>query len=239
LSEQAAGLAPELQEAPETFQDQLEQADRECDGCQNALQEAARNEARLRQDSERYRDLSAEIKQADRQRHLWNRLALLTGPDVLQRHLLGGAERAIVQYADAILDRLGGGQLFVQLRQEPAGSPRLLDLVARTTTCDNQLQDVAFLSGSQRFRVAVALSLAIGQYASRQRRPVQAVIIDEGFGCLDALNRQVMVQELQNLRHHLQRILLVSHQDEFAGAFADGYCCELVDGSTRLAPFHR
>jgi DNA repair exonuclease SbcCD ATPase subunit len=87
--------------------------------------------------------------------------------------------------------------------------------------------------------VAVSLSLAIGQYAGATRRPVRAVIIDEGFGCLDAVNRQVMIQELQNLRNHLELILLVSHQEEFASAFRDGYRCELVGGASRLIPFHR
>ena len=63
--------------------------------------------------------------------------------------------------------------------------------------------NVAFLSGSQRFRVAVSLALGIGQYASRQHRPIESVIIDEGFGCLDRQGRQVMIQELQNLRGQL------------------------------------
>src|SRR5207248_3776877 len=99
--------------------------------------------------------------------------------------------------------------------------------------------NVAFLSGSQKFRVAVSLALGIGQYASRQHRPIESVIIDEGFGCLDKEGRQVMVQELQNLRGHLQCILLVSHQEEFADAFPDGYRFELQNGSTRVTRFQR
>jgi DNA repair protein SbcC/Rad50 len=85
----------------------------------------------------------------------------------------------------------------------------------------------------------VSLALGIGQYASRQHRPIEAVIIDEGFGCLDRNGRQVMIQELQNLRGHLQCILLVSHQEEFAEAFADGYRFELADGSTKVTRFQR
>jgi DNA repair exonuclease SbcCD ATPase subunit len=87
--------------------------------------------------------------------------------------------------------------------------------------------------------VAVGLALGIGQYASRQHRPIESVIIDEGFGCLDRNARQVMIQELQNLRGHLQCILLVSHQEEFAEAFADGYRFELADGATRVTRLQR
>jgi DNA repair protein SbcC/Rad50 len=99
--------------------------------------------------------------------------------------------------------------------------------------------NVAFLSGSQRFRVAVALALGLGQYASRQHRPIESVIIDEGFGCLDRQGRQVMIQELQNLRGQLRCILLISHQEEFADAFSDGCLFELADGSTRVKRFQR
>ena len=94
--------------------------------------------------------------------------------------------------------------------------------------------NVAFLSGSQRFRVAVSLALGLGQYACRQHRPIESVIIDEGFGCLDRQGRQVMIQELQNLRGQMRCILLVSHQEEFADAFSDGYHFELTNGATQV-----
>ena len=48
-----------------------------------------------------------------------------------------------------------------------------------------------------------------------------------------------MIQELQNLRGHLHCILLVSHQEEFADAFPDGYRFELDDGATRVTRFAR
>jgi len=98
---------------------------------------------------------------------------------------------------------------------------------------------VAFLSGSQRFRVAVSLALGIGRFACGEHRPIESVIIDEGFGCLDREGRQVMIQELHNLRDFLKRILLVSHQEEFADAFENSYHFELVNGSTRVTRVQR
>ncbi len=193
------------------------------------------------QQNERRQVVREQLRATQQQCRLWQRVTKLLGRDGLQRALLETAEQAIVQYANTILDRLTGGQLYVELArraQDHSRAGKVLDLVAHTTGGNACEQDVAFLSGSQKFRVAVALSLAIGQFASNTRRPVQAVIIDEGFGCLDTTNRQVMIQELQNLRGHLQRILLVSHQDEFVSAFPDGYRCELINGATRLTPFH-
>ena len=141
-----------------------------------------------------------------------------------------------------MLDRLSGGQLYLRLcgEAERRGEPaKALELEAYNRATGEQPINVAFLSGSQKFRVAVSLALGIGQYASRQHRPIESVIIDEGFGCLDRQGRQVMIQELQNLRGQLRCILLVSHQEEFAEAFADGYRFELNNGATEVTRFQR
>jgi exonuclease SbcC len=45
-----------------------------------------------------------------------------------------------------------------------------------------------------------------------------------------------MIQELRNLGRGVRRVLLVSHQEEFADAFPDGYRLALVDGTTEARP---
>ena len=148
----------------------------------------------------------------------------------------------MVEHANAVLDRLSGGQLYLKLSGEADGdgaSGKALELEAYNRETGEKPINVAFLSGSQKFRVAVSLALGIGQYASRQHRPIESVIIDEGFGCLDRHGRQVMIQELQNLRSQMRCILLVSHQEEFADAFSDGYHFELEGGATRVRRFQK
>ncbi len=215
------------------------QAQEEEAACRQRHLEANNHLADLRRHCQERETLDVQYRQADRRRHLGRRLADLLGRQGLQRDLVRTAERQIVEYADATLDRLSSGALHLELRT-PADdeTERALDLAARTDTSPDPI-DAPFLSGSQRFRVAVALSLAIGQYASHHRRPVRSVIIDEGFGCLDPDNRQTMIQELHNLRAHLDRIILVTHQDDIAQAFPNGYHCQPQEGMTRLIPFHR
>jgi DNA repair exonuclease SbcCD ATPase subunit len=148
----------------------------------------------------------------------------------------------VVEYANAVLDRLSGGQLYLKLSGEANGegtAARALELEAYNRATGERPINVAFLSGSQKFRVAVSLALGIGQYASRQHRPIEAVIIDEGFGCLDSQGRLVMIQELQNLRNQMRCILLVSHQEEFADAFPDGFHFFLEGGAARIKPFQK
>jgi len=186
-------------------------------------------------------EIRSEYREIETELNWFKLLSELLGKDRLQRSLVRQAERQIVDYANGVLDRLSGGQLFLRLcgGEEGEGNDRALDLEACNRITGGAPINVAFLSGSQRFRVAVSLALGIGQYASRQHRPIESVIIDEGFGCLDRQGRQGMIQELQNLRGHLHCILLVSHQEEFAEAFPDGYKFELQNGATKVTRFAR
>lgn len=102
-------------------------------------------------------------------------------------------------------------------------SEKALDLVIYNYETGAQPLPVALVSGSQRFRIAVSLALAVGRYAGEEARAIESVIIDEGFGCLDTNGRDDMIQELNRLQEQLSRILLVSHQEEFARAFSNGY----------------
>ncbi|NBO92619.1 MAG: SMC family ATPase [Planctomycetia bacterium] len=183
-----------------------------------------------------------ELRCKERDWSFAKKLAELLGRDRLQLFLVRQAERQVVEFANAVLDRLSGGQLCLQLSGEAGGDPsnsKALELEAFNRATGDRPINVAFLSGSQKFRVAVSLALAIGQYASRQQRPIESVIIDEGFGCLDNQGRQVMIQELQNLRGQMRCILLVSHQEDFAEAFSDGYQFRLENGATRVTRFQR
>jgi DNA repair exonuclease SbcCD ATPase subunit len=242
IEDRLAAVPPEARCDSATRQRRIDLLRQTCATEEQVLQENTAKALRLTEAASGRQAISQAYQQADRQLHLWTRLAELLGRDGLQRALVRHAEFAIVECANAILDRISAGQLHLLLAEDGANhrsGRKALNLLAHSLTSQGVVQDVAFLSGSQKFRVAVSLSLAIGQYASGARRAVQSVIIDEGFGCLDTVNRQVMIQELQNLRNQLERIILVSHQDEFASAFADGYCCQIIDGATRLEPFHR
>jgi exonuclease SbcC len=97
--------------------------------------------------------------------------------------------------------------------------------------------DEACLSGSQRFRVAVALALGIGQYVGGAARGQRAVIIDEGFGSLDADGTDAMAEHLRDLSDRLDRVILVSHQAELRKHFSEGFRVVRENGTSRAKPF--
>jgi DNA repair exonuclease SbcCD ATPase subunit len=237
LEAQQGAFPAEARVHPDQVRERLAEARRVEESCNeewlSARQEAAALDARQRQRAE----VEQEYLHAEREYAAEGLLAELLGRNRLQLFLVRQAERQVVEYANAVLDRLSGGNLCLRLAGEAGGdgvAAKALELEVYNRVTGEKPINVAFLSGSQKFRVAVSLALGIGQYASRRHRPIESVIIDEGFGCLDRQGRQVMIQELQNLRSQMRCILLVSHQEEFADAFSDGYHFELDGGATKV-----
>ncbi len=179
--------------------------------------------------------LSIEFRRLDAEHNRYKILSELLGRDRLQRHLVREAERQIVEAANAALARLTEGELVLHIVPGEEGADRALDLECTNRTTGGPIP-VAFLSGSQRFRVAVSLALGIGQFA-RQRNPIETIIIDEGFASLDRDGSAAMIREIRKLNAVVKCAIVVSHQEEFVAAFNDGYRFALVNGSTVVTRF--
>jgi exonuclease SbcC len=242
----------EARQQPSAIQGDLDTARAQRGTLQHSSQQAAANLTSLQKAKQDRAALDGQFKDLDREHGQYKLLSDLLGREGLQRHLMRQAEKAIVSYANAILDPISNGDLLLRLRGNSDGGngnsdgdcnvgdcdgddDNVLDLVA----CHNRISPndaipVSFLSGSQQFRVAVALALAIGQYAGGGSRVGECVIIDEGFGSLDAQGQDVMIEELKRLKGIMKRIILVSHQESFANAFPSGYRFSIHEGGTRV-----
>lgn len=184
---------------------------------------------------ERRQALGQQKLEAERMQHLYAMLAKHLGKSGLQLHLLRRAEHAIVAFANQTLSGLSHGRMRLEWpheRETQVQTDKALDVVVRDREIGNCAVAIGSVSGSQKFRIAISLAMAIGRYMSRDGRHPEAVIIDEGFGGLDKAGRDDMIQELRTLGEHVARIILVSHQEEFAHAFPNRYRFKLVNGSS-------
>lgn len=183
-------------------------------------------------------ELEQQKLEAEKSYALYDILAKLLGRNYLQLYLLNRAEDAIVEYANQTLNGLSHGRMRLELRRESNELQRTIDKALDLVVYDRETGDhpepIALVSGSQKFRIAVSLALALGRYSNREAHRIESVIIDEGFGSLDRTGRDDMIQELSELGQHLSRIILVSHQEEFACAFPNRYSLKLVNGSSHV-----
>jgi DNA repair exonuclease SbcCD ATPase subunit len=235
-------LPPEARQNPDDIIAQIRSAQTAETERDSKRTEAMLKEAELVQRGKQREKLQLDCLEAQAELKHAQLLTKLLSREYLQLHLIRTAERHVVYHANAILDSLSGGQLSLRLVGDADGEgtgEKALQLEAVNRDVGDRPINVAFLSGSQKFRVAVSLALGLGKYASKGHRPIESIIIDEGFGSLDREGRQSMIQELHNLRGQLKCILLVSHQEEFADAFTDGYKFELTNGATRVSRIPR
>lgn len=240
LEQTEAGLAA-IPVAAHVPAEALEQQERETQAHTKQLNQElsqARSNSHTLEDRRAQRQrLEQERTAFARRAYLCKELAQLLGRDGLQRHLLEQTYEAIVDNANCVLDRLSAGDLKLEFQVAAgteAGKARHANLVAYHRPSGAKPIPLRCLSGGQRFRVAIALALGIGQYATREAQQVEAVIIDEGFGSLDETGRQEMIDAMHALKTELKRIIIVSHQLEFAKAFPNRYEIEFRDGTSHV-----
>ncbi|MCC7358735.1 MAG: SMC family ATPase [Anaerolineales bacterium] len=123
--------------------------------------------------------------------------------------------------ANALLARMTGGRMHVRFntqRETQAGDVR--------ETLDIQIGDelgtraYENFSGGEQFRVNFAVRVALSQLLARRAgAQLQTLIIDEGFGVLDAAGRERVVEAINAASEDFERILVVTHLDELKDMF--------------------
>lgn len=236
-----SGLKTSLIDIPEeahcsaqSIQSQLKSAQELSRQQEIAASDASKAVGRLEEAQKNRKDLEKQKLEEERLSLLYKQLATLLGKNGLQKRILSRAEEAIVELANRVLDGLSHGRSRLALRPERK-TTKALDLIAYDKETTRSGIPIDQTSGSQRFRIAISLALAIGQYTRRESRRIESVIIDEGFGSLDKTGQENAIKELQNLQMQLSRIILVSHQEEFYSPFTNRYEIQLVDGASRAS----
>lgn len=208
---------------------------------EDATTRARRTEDRLADLDRRAREIEAlhdRLGDAAREERLAARLAMLLGRQGIQGHLIVRAARGLERLANDTLRALSGGALELEISAEERRGRDEIVISARDLYGVGERTDASFLSGSEKFRVCVAMAAAIGTYASG-RTAIESLIIDEGFGSLDETARDEMIDELQRLAQLLERVIVVSHQGEFhdRARFPHGYRLWRNGGATEVERF--
>ena len=167
-----------------------------------------------------------EIRRAERQQladehGLYEELREAFGKRGVPALMIEAAVPEIEASANALLGRMTAGRMVVRFntqRETQAGDTR--------ETLDIQIADelgtraYENFSGGEQFRVNFAIRVALSQLlARRSGTQLQTLIMDEGFGVLDAAGRERLVEAINAAQDDFQRILVVTHLDELKDAF--------------------
>jgi DNA repair protein SbcC/Rad50 len=164
-----------------------------------------------------------EFIEAEREFGYFRLLAEAFGPSGLRARVVQSAQEMIKSHANTILGRLSNGEWQVELQDV---SETELEIQARNVVqAGAQSRPFEYLSGGEKFRVAVSLAVAIGQSVLGER-VVDTLVIDEGFGSLDEINRDLMAKEMSHLSEEVLRggrVVIVSHLDDVRSDFGSRY----------------
>ncbi|MDW8328119.1 MAG: SMC family ATPase, partial [Anaerolineales bacterium] len=208
---------------------------READAKQRALdslrQEDTFAKARLGAAEQKLRALEAqaqarEAKRAERRqlaesRGVYEELREAFGKKGVPAMMIEAAVPEIEAAANRLLGRITDGRMHVRFRMQretQAGETR--------ETLDIEIADelgtraYEMYSGGEAFRVNFAIRIALSQLLARRAgTQLHTLIIDEGFGVLDAVGRERLVEAIHAVQDDFERILVVTHIDELKDAF--------------------
>lgn len=208
---------------------------RDADARQRALdqlrQEDTLVKARLGAADQKLRALDSqaqqrEAKRAERQqlaeaRGLYEELREAFGKKGVPAMLIEAAVPEIEAAANQLLGRITDGRMTVRFKMQKetqAGDVR--------ETLDIEIADelgtraYELYSGGEAFRVNFAIRIALSQLLARRAgTQLHTLIIDEGFGVLDGVGRERLVEAINAVQDDFDRILVVTHIDELKDAF--------------------
>jgi exonuclease SbcC len=144
----------------------------------------------MEQQKQNYDDRLAARDEAAKEFGYYDRLARAFGRNGLQAQIVQAAQEAIKVHANTTLGRLSNGIWQLELQENDPKTE--LEILARDLSQPGTLfRPFEYISGGEKFRVAISLAIAIGQSISGGRT-VDTLVIDEGFGALDEVNRGLL-----------------------------------------------
>lgn len=217
LRDQCENIPDAHRRPPKEVEEELGSAVGDAEEAEKARDEARDELNELRRRRQRREKREDERDEADREKGYHQRLTEAFGPQGLQGRIIRLAQQRLRESANKTLLKLSGGTLEIDLESDG----EKLEIFVRDVTRPDAVRAFEYLSGGERFRVAVSLAVGIGQSITGGR-PSDTLLIDEGFGALDESNRELMVEELRRLSEDVLedgRVVVVSHQDDVQDQF--------------------
>jgi DNA repair exonuclease SbcCD ATPase subunit len=230
LEGQLSLLRKQIDEIPEEHRRDNNLVKKEFDKIQSSVEKAQENLSlanqklgEMKSAQKEYRKHESALQKIRKQYELSEKLVAAFGRDGLQSQIVQEAQIRIRDAANTTLSHLSNGTWQIELEGEDDNE---LEILAQDISQPGMpKRPFEYLSGGEKFRVAISLAVAIGQSIAGGRT-VETLIIDEGFGSLDEISRDNLVKELRRLSEdilHNGKVVIVSHQEDICEEFTNRY----------------
>ncbi len=175
---------------------------------------AQNNQQQLEQKQREYAALT--------ERHgVFQELAEASGKKGVQAMLIETAIPAIEHEANRLLSGMTDNQMHLKLemqRETRQGSTVETLEIKISDALGTRIYDA--FSGGEAMRVNFAIRVALSRLlAKRAGASLETLVIDEGFGTLDAQGRERFVEAITGVQYDFKRILVITHLEELKERF--------------------
>lgn len=184
-------------------------------------------------------ELEAKIQALEKDVLTYRTLREAFRPAGIPAMILAGVVEELNDDANDILMDLGGQfGVNVTTQRETATGGVDEKVMIYVTTPEGEI-DYATLSGSERFRCALALRIALARcIARRTGTPIETIIMDEGWGALDEEYRKAVQDVLSELSSDFS-VYTVSHIEEIKSSFPTVIQVDKDTGTSRAEVISR
>ncbi|RRR77560.1 MAG: SMC family ATPase [Candidatus Viridilinea halotolerans] len=155
------------------------------------------------------------------QHSLFAELTEAFGKKGVQAMLIEQAVPQIEDEANRLLGRMTDGQMHLSLdmqRETKKGDTVETLEIKIADALGTRIYDA--FSGGEAMRVNFAIRIALSRLLARRAGArLETLVIDEGFGTLDALGRERMVEAITTVQNDFKRIIVITHIDELKDRF--------------------
>lgn len=222
-TEQLAQRTDQLRQAEHEARTRLGVAQQKLDACDY--------KARQREQYE------AEQARLQQEKAIYEELRLAFGKKGVPAMIIEAAIPEIEKTSNELLSRMTNGRMHVRFdTQRETVKGETVETLDIKISDELGTRDYHMYSGGESFRVNFAIRVALSQLLARRAgAQLQTLIIDEGFGALDATGRDQLVEAINAVQKDFARIIVITHLDELKDAFPARIDVTKLPGGSRLA----
>jgi exonuclease SbcC len=175
----------------------------------------------LEQQAQRRVIRRAELDAVRVEMSLLSELQVAFGKKGVQAMIIETALPEIETEANRLLGCMTEGRMSLRLETQRETKDGTLQEVLEVYISDELgSRNYEMYSGGEAFRANLALRIAISKLLARRAgAQLQTLIIDEGFGTQDSQGRGLLVEAINSIQHDFERIIVITHIDEFKDLF--------------------
>jgi len=163
----------------------------------------------------------AELRQVQEEKGLYQELAEAVGKNGVQAMIIDTALPEIEREANALLARMTEGRMQVRFEtQKFTQGGKVQETLDIKISDEKGIRDYELYSGGERFRVDLAIRIALARLLARRAgAPLSVLFVDEGFGTQDAEGLDRVVEAINSIRDEFKFVLVITHLEELKEMF--------------------